>query len=292
MGEIMSKIKEPKTIEEQLNILKSRNVIIDDVEKGKYILERLNYYRLSAYLLPFKQANGTYKDGTSLSNVYDIYEFDRKLRSLILSVLEEIEIILRTQLAYYHSCKYCALAYTNSEMFNRSHKHEDFLSELNKQIANNSDNLFVNHHKNRYAGVFPLWVAVELFTFGMTTRFYTDMLENDMDAFAKSVFNIPKEHLRSWLICLTMLRNRCAHYTRIYYFNFNKLPKTFKNSPQHTRKVFDLIFTMKYLYKDTGKWRSGFLAELQALIEQYEDSINMCHIGFPYNWHEILYSDK
>jgi len=288
----MSKIKEPKTIEEQLDILKSRNVIIDDIEKGKYILERLNYYRLSAYFLPFKLTDGTYKDGTSLGSIYGIYEFDRKLRSLLLSALEEIEIILRTQLSYYHSCKYCALAYRNSEMFNSSHKHKEFFDELNKQISNNSDNLFVNHHLNRYAGTFPLWVAVELFTFGMTTRFYTDMLEKDMDDFAKNVFNIPKEHLRSWLICLTMLRNRCAHYTRIYYFNFNKLPKTFKSSPRHTGKVFDLIFTMKYLYKDTGKWRSGFLAELQALIVQYEDEIEMQHIGFPNNWYEILYSEK
>ncbi|WP_269410325.1 hypothetical protein [Lentibacillus daqui] len=48
-------IKEPKTYEEQLDILRSRNLIIDDVEDALGFLKKVNYYRFSAYGLTLKQ---------------------------------------------------------------------------------------------------------------------------------------------------------------------------------------------------------------------------------------------
>jgi abortive infection bacteriophage resistance protein len=43
--------KQPTTFEEQIEILRSRNLIIDDNQEAINILSRVNYYRLSAYML-------------------------------------------------------------------------------------------------------------------------------------------------------------------------------------------------------------------------------------------------
>ena len=65
------------------------------------ILVNIGYYRLSAYFLPFKSFNGTYMDNLSFERVYRVYEFDRKLRNLLFSAIEVIEVSLRTRLAHY-----------------------------------------------------------------------------------------------------------------------------------------------------------------------------------------------
>ncbi|WP_416487470.1 hypothetical protein [Brachyspira hyodysenteriae] len=53
-------IKRPYKYEEQLQKLKDRGCIINDDKKCISILESVNYYRFSAYFLPFKQSNDIY----------------------------------------------------------------------------------------------------------------------------------------------------------------------------------------------------------------------------------------
>ncbi len=67
------------------------------------ILNKINYYKLSAYFLPFKKVDDTYTKGTSLLKVYKIYEFDRKLSTLLYGIIQKIEVFIKTQIAYYHS---------------------------------------------------------------------------------------------------------------------------------------------------------------------------------------------
>ena len=50
----MTQLKKPTTYQEQLDILKSRGIIIDDPNQCIAVLETVNYYRFTAYFLPFK----------------------------------------------------------------------------------------------------------------------------------------------------------------------------------------------------------------------------------------------
>lgn len=99
-------IKEHSSYTEQITKLRSRGCIITDDAACEQILKHIGYYRLSAYLLPFKNEDGTYGKNLSFERVYHIYEFDRKLRNLLFSAIEVIEISLRARLAYFHSEKY------------------------------------------------------------------------------------------------------------------------------------------------------------------------------------------
>jgi len=65
------------------------------------ILSQLNYYRLTAYFLPFRnKQDESYRNGTSFETVYLMYEFDRRLRGLLFKVIEEIEIYVLIMVDY------------------------------------------------------------------------------------------------------------------------------------------------------------------------------------------------
>ena len=94
----MSEVKPHLSYEGQINKLREKGCIIADDSFCESILVNIGYYRLSAYFLPFKNKDGKYVDNLSFEKVYRIYEFDRKLRILLFSAIEVIEVSLRTRL--------------------------------------------------------------------------------------------------------------------------------------------------------------------------------------------------
>ena len=110
-------VKKPSSFERQMYLLKERGFIIDDEAACLDLLHRVNYYALTAYLLPFKLTNDSYIQGIKFTDIERIYEFDKKLRVLIFSFVEEIELYLRTQLSYYHAHKYGSLGYLEKDIY-------------------------------------------------------------------------------------------------------------------------------------------------------------------------------
>ena len=288
--EIIMDVKEPKSFEEQLNKIIQRGCIVADENHALRVIQHVNYYRLTAYFLPFKKADGNYHNGTTFNNVFRIYEFDRKLRSLLFTVVEEIELMLRTQLSYYHSMKYGPLGYLDDINFDtQRHDHTRFLEHIEKSKNNNKTQAFVKHHIENYEGKFPVWVIIELFTMGELSLFYSDMYTSDKKELAKSLFNSTHKNVSVWLRCLTDLRNYCAHYSRLYYNFFPATPPTPKGfSYKLNKRIFDYILVLKFLYFDPIKWKNSFMTGLESLIEEYSDCINLEHIGFPENWKSVL----
>lgn len=80
--------KPPLTYEKQVELLLSRGLIVTDRKRAERYLANISYYRLSAYMLPYKKKeNGiiidAFKEGTTWDDIYDLYVFDRKLRLLV-----------------------------------------------------------------------------------------------------------------------------------------------------------------------------------------------------------------
>lgn len=281
-------IKEPKTYNEQLAILQSRGIIVHDPERCKQILSSVNYYRLSAYFLPFKQPDGSYRSGTSFLRAYKIYEFDRKLRNILFTVIEEIEIFLRARLAYFHAHKYGATGYLNSGNFSPKHDSKKFKKQLDREIENNKNTLIVRHHKAVYGGVFPIWAITELFTFGTLSKFYADLTTTDQKYLARTLYKTSHTNLRSWLRCCTDIRNICAHYGRLYFRVFKALPAGFEIKAREQSRLWGAILVLKSLFPDRQKWNNEVLTALEALIEEYSIDIDLYHIAFPKDWLDQL----
>ena len=79
-------IKNAKTFEEQLLILQSRGIIVENPQEAILALQKVNYYRLVAYGLTLKDESkqDSYLEGTTFQQLISIYEFDKKLRQLLL----------------------------------------------------------------------------------------------------------------------------------------------------------------------------------------------------------------
>ena len=283
-------VKNPITFKEQVEKLKSKGFIIDDDVECEKFLQRVNYYRFSAYFLPYKNTDDTYKSGIKLSNVIKVYDFDIRLHTFLQSIIEEIEVHIKTQVAYNHAHKYGALGYLYSSSFiqGKKHNHTLFEQKIDGLIKMHDSTLVMQHHINKYGGKFPLWVIIEFFSISMVSYFYSDMRTTDKKQVAKK-FNASCEMIESWLKCITELRNRCAHYGRVYYWKFKSIPKFPKNSNHTiTDKLFDQVLMLKYFYCDQNKWNNYFLPQLSALIEEYKEYIDLQHISFPEDWEAIL----
>ena len=284
----MAELKKPTTYQEQLNLLQERNIVIDDPTRCISVLESVNYYRFAAYFLPFKQEDNTYCSGTQFQRVYKIYEFDRKLRGILFVALEEVEIYLRAKFAYFHAHKYGAEGYKDVANYSAHHQVEKFEENLEREISSNSRSAFVVHHNQHYGGHFPIWVIVELFTFGMLSRFYSDMKTPDQKQLARELYSTIPKNIISWLRCCTDLRNICAHYGRLYYRTLPATPANVDATPEQAQKLWGAVLALKALYPDANKWNSEIMPQLCALFDEYHDNISLNHIGFPGNWEQKL----
>jgi abortive infection bacteriophage resistance protein len=282
-------LKQSATYAQQIAKLREHGCAITDETFCEEVLSRVSYYRLSAYFLTFKKKDGSYMPGTDFNKVYKLYEFDRKLRRLLFSVVDELEVYLRAQLSYYHSHKYGADGYMNAANFNARHDHLGFISRINDLVKSNDKLLFVKHHIINYGGQFPLWTVAELFTFGMLSYFYADMVTPDQKKLAHAVFKASVAETKSWLYCCTNLRNVCAHSRRLYNGVFSVIPANLPNVDKSAeRKLFASVMAVRKLYPDPDKWNNEFLPALSALFDAYGDIILLRFVGFPEDWETIM----
>lgn len=283
-------LKKPTTFEEQVALLEDKNIIIDNKQSCIDFLSKTNYYRLSGYYLPFIcTKTGKCFTNIRFERIHNIYLFDAQIRNLISSAIEKIEIHIRTQLAYYHAHTYGAEGYMLASSFNNKHNHVSFIQHINNCIIENKKTLVVLHHKRHYDGHFPIWVIIDFFSIGMLSYFYRDMLNTDKAKIAQALYGVNYQTLESWLRCLTDLRNRCAHYSRLYYWIFPALPKmpqTVKYIP--TRRLFGQLYLLKLLYPTPDDWDNDFVKPLEKLIRKYKPYISLKHLDFPYFWKALL----
>lgn len=282
-------IKQPKTFEEQLDILEDRNLIIDDKEAALIFLRKVNYYRLSAYGLTLKKKSDKdmFRDDITFKQMQMLYHFDKGLRELLVYSLETVEIEFRTKIAYYHTHDYGALGYKNSKYFNNEEHHTGFLTKLDNEIDKSKKELFVIHHKSKYNGLFPFWVAVEVLTFSDLSRLYRNLLRETKIKVIQD-FYITPETIGSWLHTLSYIRNVSAHYGRLYGKNLAIKPslKEYKKQKIKNNQIFAVVFILTKLLHE--KDCTNFITGIEALIEEYSSYINLKEIGFPDNWKKIL----
>ncbi len=114
-------LKSATTIDQQILILRSRGMQIDD-DLARQWLANVSYYRLSAYWYPARAFDANHEriddfiPGTSFADVIALYEADRKLRTLVHDGMERVEITLRTRIGE-TLCHPDPLAYTDSSVF-------------------------------------------------------------------------------------------------------------------------------------------------------------------------------
>jgi len=294
----MSEVKEFKTIDQQIEILRARGLIFNDIEFAKKTLSHINYYRLSGYALTLIKDNKFY-EGITFENMIEINNFDAECRSAILQVLEYIEVSFRTQIGYFHSKEYGATGYLDKNTFKDERHYNVFINEFNKIIrAGNRNEVFIKHHLDNYDGKFPFWVVVELLSFGMLSRVFKNLDAKIKIEIANQHYKpIPYHYLENWLQGLVDLRNICAHRGRLYnrYLPFSTdLSRTdkllfselYSGDTKINKRIFTKIYVMKKIINNQVVW-DDFIAKLKDIFTKYP-FVKIINVGFPDNWEELL----
>ena len=278
------KTKPFKTYEEQIVLLKSRGLIISNEEEAKEILKRMNYYRLSAYSLTLRKDDVFYPN-VSIDDIVALYDFDADLRKIVFCYSSKAETAARAYIAYYHAKKYGPIGYLNNQHFEDERSHSKFLQELFVYI-NRSQEVFVSHYKEKYNGVYPIWVAVEEMTFGTISKFYKNMAKEDRQAISKEFYGISREYIENFMQCACVARNIAAHGGRFYNRNCMrpavKLPKKLKID---NNRPGAYLYAIYMLLPECDKY--SILVNLKRAFRKHGFA-KPKYLGLPDNWFEIF----
>lgn len=288
-------MKIPKTYDEQILYLQEKHgLIIADCAKAKEILKTVNYYRLSAYGIDLldKQTD-KYREGTSLEQIYSLYQFDSRLRNIISPVIEYVEIRLRSCISYHLAIKYGAECYRDRSFFKPwisgvfgKDMFDVFNERVDAEIRKQSKKPMVVHHMQKYEGHFPIWVVVELLSLGALSTLYSLMKREDQKAIALN-FQTGFVYVKSWFAALVEIRNICAHYGRLYNMPLNSLAKLPPKESQYANsRLFTDCLALKYIMHGESIWNT-FVLNLRAIIDECPD-VNLKCIGFPDDWERLL----
>ncbi len=245
--------KPPLTYAQQVALLESRGLLVTDKIKAENFLSQVNYYRFSAYCLPFEVARHIFKSDVKFEQIQQLYEFDRRLRFLIDETLEVIEISFRTSLAYYLSHQYGPLVHEDASKFYIGFDHPTWIDKVHEEIQRSKET-FINHYKNTYDGFpqLPLWMAVEVMSFGALSQLYSGLLQTDKIAIAKTI-GLHSTVLHSWLHTFSYVRNMCAHHSRIWNRELAIamiIPRNGKWTGINVKRVGSVIFAINTFLKN------------------------------------------
>ena len=290
---IYSPVKPARSYQEQTE----RMMAVHGLETGnpdhvKRVLSTVNYYRLTTYGKHLRRPDDPerFLDGVSLDHLCALYEFDMGLRHQLLPVLEFFEVQLRAKISYHLAMAYGSTGYTDAVHFRQSRQcqgwHKDLMNKFRTEVRRCDDLAFVRHHKEKYGGKFPIWAAVELFSFGMLAQLYDIMTEDDQRAVSRD-YSLTPEELAALIGSCVDVRNICAHYSRLYNQTIEEHPILPEKYRQYESEyVFPTILMLKFA---AGNHRvySTMIHGVARLCEEYpEADISLC--GFPENWEALL----
>jgi len=289
-------IKPPTTHQQQIELLRNYGFDIDENDTSIMdCLRYINYYRMKGYYLHWL------RDDHIIGNVpfkklIRIIEFDSKLKQSLLSLILTVEVAFKSHVAYELAHVYGPVGYHDSNNFMDAGRHARFLEEVSNSI-DNSYEIFVRHYKAKYGSISPIWVAIEVIPFGALSMLYKNMKEVNKKNIAKEYYDIDYSFIESWLECLSIIRNICAHNSRLYNRGLPKNFKIFNDDVMAIKRscggfilypntVFAALLSLKYLIKDTVWYE--FVVNLMILIEEYKDVVELKRLGMPFSWDQYI----
>lgn len=287
------------SFDDQINLMQSRNLDIPDIPRAKMYLQQINYYRLSAYFLPFQASIDKFDKGTTFDHLIQTYSFDRELRLLVFDAIERIEIAIRTQFTYQLAQKYKTSHWQDdSNIFIKSFvdkfgktidPYNDLQSIIQKAKNAKKAEVFIKHYTNVYNNPLnpPVWMCFELLTIGELSRFYKGLRNNADRNLIANYFKVHYTVFESWLHALTYVRNICAHHSRLWNRELAVEPSLL-NSPanawvspkfNNNKRVFYFLCTLKYILNQAN-YNNDFTSKLDILLKKYP-LVPVQYIGIP-----------
>ena len=174
-----------KNLDEQIEILKDKGLIINDIEYTKEVLLRENYFFIMGYRHLFLRHDSSRKfiDGTTFDELYSLFVFDRMFRNIIFKNILIVENNYKSIFSYTLSRNYGYKErdYLNVKNFDndksRSRQINDLIRKVKRQFSvNGRQHGATSHYMDNY-GYIPLWIGVKVISFGLMSEMFSILKE-------------------------------------------------------------------------------------------------------------------
>ncbi|WHO92097.1 Abi family protein [Xanthomonas campestris] len=312
-----------KSFQDQLLMLEERGLAVSDRDWALAWLQRVGYYRLSAYWYPFRifrhaqdpqsgairsVRTDDFMPGTTFTDAIDLYLFDRRLRVLLADALERIEVSLRVEVAY-RLGKTDTFAHLHESNFHPTFRERRapgtdqtvFATWQMKYqgLVQRSREDFVKHYREKHGPDLPIWVAIEVWDFGAVSQLLAMMKVPDQQAIAERYGITDWKVFASWVRCLSYLRNLVAHHSRVWNRNMVSSPTppsaawpawgaAFENRQDLLTKPFIQLAMVCHLVRvicPGSSWPERMAVHLDAFPSQASTrQLSAADIGAPNGW--------
>ena len=298
-----------KTLDEQVEILKNKGLVIKDEAKARNILLRENYFFISGYRHLFTIEKDKFLTGTTFEELYATFLSDRAITNTFFKNILVVENNIKSITSYQLSRKYGFKEkdYLNPDNFSQdslqSRQVYDVLNKVKRQIRVNGRKHTATFHYIEHYGYIPFWILVKVLSFGIMAEFF-DILKYEDQEDISNFYQINPEVLEIYLSLLSNFRNVCAHEDILYDHRTQRfIPDTkyhkLLNIPQNEdgyiygkNDLFSLVIMMKILLsKDDFE---DMIDEIKREVNRLDRVVNVVpldtilnRIGFPSNWYEI-----
>lgn len=238
------------TVTEQLALLKVRGLIIRDEARAAHFLEAVSFFRLSPYMRPLQvpgNPDHAFLPGTGFRQLSQLYDFDRRLRLLVMDALERVEVAVRAAISNHMGPVYGAHWYQQRDLFKNGYDHTRLLSTVEsaqqkalqdyRREADRINRLahaeaarktalkqrraqesYARHYALTYntPALMPGWAMLEELSLGELSHLYQGLAKDSDRKAISQRLAVPAPLLDSWLHTLTVVRNICAHHARLW----------------------------------------------------------------------------
>jgi len=286
--------KQPTDLTTQLTLLKQRGLTVHDEDEALKQLASISYFRLANYWKTFEinELTHQFKIGTCLEEVISLYIFDKELRSIIFSAIQDIEIALRTRIIHYFSLSHGAFWFMEASKFNNQSIFQLCLDSIQVELSRSREEFLQEHFtRYEYPPMPPVWKTLEVVSFGNLSKLYANMKDVEVKKLVAKSVGLPQYiYLESWMRSLTVLRNCCAHHARTWNRRYPTMPQLPRRLPLvwvETRqvrpmKLYAQLCTLLYLEQSITP-NSQIKAKLSKLLRNFPD-IDISAMGFPRGW--------
>ncbi len=290
----MAHAEAARTYGEQVKLLTRRGMVIADQALAAERLQRLNYYRLRGYWMSFEDdmADHAFVTGTTFEQVLELYEFDRRLRLLVLDAIESIEVAVRAQWAYWLAMDHGPHAHLDPRLGSDRWLWAENLHEVHAAVTRSQEG-FIRHGLDEYLEGPPVWAICEVVALGTLSKLIKGLRSGVTAKRIAREFGLSHELLQSWLHNLTVVRNMCAHHSRLFNRSIPvraKRPRSFapmvaEQWQEGSQRIYNTFLMCLHFMDEVAPLRD-WRARLIAHVEARPDLLPA--MGFPDDWREAM----
>ncbi len=300
-----------KTLDEQIQILEYKGLVIHDIDEAKRILFRENYFFVSGYRHLFMRSmkDNSFIPGTTFEELYATFVFDRRIRNIMFKYILVIENNMKSIISYQLSKKYGIREkdYLNPKNFTQDgikvRQVTDVINKMKRQIrVNGKQHTATLHYLSNY-GYIPMWILVKVLSFGIISELYNILKAEDAYSIAE-YYDVQPETLSIYLSLLSNYRNVCAHEDILYdhrtqrpipdskYHYLLDIEMTDDEYNYGKNDLFALLIIMKQMLQEEEFhdliYEIGYEIDiLDGKVDVVPLNLILNKIGFPNNWRDI-----